>query len=158
MSVEFTPENKKKFEEILSRYPRREAALLPALWLAQYQFGHLSEDVMAYVAALLNIPPAKVLGVATFYTMYNKKPVGKYHLQVCRTLSCALAGAANITDHLKKKLGIDIGDTTADGRFTLSEVECLASCGTGPTVQINETYHEKLTPEKLDRILEDLPS
>lgn len=155
--IEFNDISQTKFEQLLTRYPRREAALLPTLWLAQEQFKIISTEVMDYIAQLLDIPPAKVLGVATFYTMYHKKPVGKYHLQVCRTLSCAMMGAETMTEHLKKKLGVDCGQVTGDGRFSLCEVECLASCGTAPVVQINETYHENLTIEKLDKLLKELP-
>lgn len=154
--IKFTDENQKKFEHIVSRYPRREAALLPTLWLAQEQFGTITPDVMEYVAQLLDVPPAKVLGVTTFYTMYHTQPVGKYHLQVCRTLSCAMMGAEKITAHLKQKLGIEAGEVSADGKFSLCEVECLASCGTAPVVQINAAYCENLTPEKLDKIIEEL--
>lgn len=157
MSTCFSPAARTRFEAILTRYPRKEAALLPTLWLAQEEFGTITPEVMAYVASLLDVPPAKVLGVATFYTMFHTKPVGTYHIRVCRTLSCALAGAEKITDCLKRKLGIGPGETTPDGRFTLSEVECLASCGTGPVVQVNDTYHEGLTVEKLDELLQELP-
>lgn len=155
--VVFSKETQAQFETLLTRYPTREAALLPTLWLAQKEFGHISTDVMRYVAELIGVPEAKVLGVTTFYTMYNTKPVGKYHLQVCRTLSCAMMGAENVSKHLKQKLKIGFNETTPDGKFTLCEVECLASCGTGPVVQINDTYHENLTIEKLDHLLDQLP-
>ncbi len=156
MSIEFSPENKKKFEETLTHYPTRRAALLPTLWIAQRQFGWISPEVMEYIASLLEIPPVKVYEVATFYTMYNTKPVGKYHLQVCRTLSCELCGKEKIVNHLQSKLGIKAGETTADGRFTLTEVECLGSCGTAPMMQVNDDYFENLTPEKIDTILKGL--
>jgi NADH-quinone oxidoreductase E subunit len=100
--------------------------------------------------------PARVLGVVSFYTLYNMKPVGRHHIQVCRTLPCALRGAENVTRLLKKKLGIEPGQTTADGRFTLSEVECLASCGTAPMMQVNDDYYENLTEEKIDEILDGM--
>lgn len=156
MSIEFTPENKKRLEEILLRYPTKRAAMLPTLWLAQRQFGWISNEAMEYVARLLSLPVVKVFEVVTFYTMFNRKPVGKYHIQLCRTLSCELCGKEEILNHLKKKLGIGIGETTADGRFTLSEVECLGSCGTAPMLQLNDDYHENLTVEKVDEILKRL--
>ncbi len=157
MTIEFNSENKKKFEEILTRYPTKRAAILPTLWLAQNQFEYMSPEVMEYVAVLLDLPPVKVYEVVTFYTMFNQKPVGKYHFQVCRTLSCELCGKQEIVDHLKKKLGIKVGETTPDGRFTLSEVECLGSCGTAPMMQVsNEEFHENLTVEKIDQILEKM--
>ena len=159
--MEFSAENKKKVEEILKRYPSgpvgRQAALLPVLRLAQEQFGFVSEEVMTTVASVLDIPPAHVYGVATFYTLFNKKPVGKYHLQVCMNLSCCMEGAEEALGHLEKRLGIRPGETTPDRKFTLSEVECLAACGTGPALQVNEEYHENLkTTEDVDQLLEKL--
>lgn len=156
MQLEFTPENRKEFDALLTHYPNKRAALLPTLWLAQKQFGWISQKVMEYVGQLLDLPPIKVYEVVTFYTMYNQKPVGKYHIQLCRTLSCELCGKGEILSHLKNKLGIKIGETTADGKFTLSEVECLGSCGTAPMMQLNEDYHENLTPSKVDEIFNAL--
>ena len=153
MAVEFSPEALKKFEETISRYPKKEAAMLPVLYLAQEEFGHLSYDAIAYVAKLMGQSPARVHGVVSFYTMFNVKPVGRYHIQVCRTLSCALRGAERVTGLIRKTLGIEVGQTTADGKFTLSEVECLASCGTAPMMQINDDYYENLTEEKVSEIL-----
>ena len=156
MSVEFSPETLKIFEETLSRYPKKEAAMLPVLYLAQQEFGYLSTEAIEYVARLMGQSPAQVHGVVSFYTMYNMKPIGRHHIQVCRTLSCALAGAEKITDFIKNKLAIDLGQTTADRRFTLSEVECLASCGTAPMMQINDDYYENLDEKKVTEILESL--
>lgn len=155
--IEFSPTTKAKFDQILTRYPRKDAALLPTLWLAQDEFGTITPEVMKYVAELLDVPPAKVFGVATFYTMYHTTAVGKYHVQVCRTLSCALSGSDALIKHLKKKLNIELGGTSADGKFTLSEVECLAHCGAGPVVQINNMDFTAVTPEKMDEILSNLP-
>lgn len=138
------------------KYPDRRSVLLPALWMAQSDIGYLSEPAMMDVADILGLTPVQVYDVATFYTMYNLKPVGKFHIQVCKTLSCALAGAVNLVEHLKLRLGVSIGEVTADGLFSLKLVECLASCGSGPMMQINEDYYEYLTPAKVDRILEDL--
>ena len=156
MAVEFSPETLKKFEETVNRYPKKEAAMLPVLCLAQQEFGYLGEEAIAYVAKILEQPPARVHGVVSFYTMLNMKPVGRHHIQVCRTLPCALRGAAKITGFLKQKLGVELGQTTSDKRFTLSEVECLASCGTAPMMQINDDYYENLTEAKVTEILESL--
>lgn len=151
--MEFSPEAMKEVEKLLSRYPIKEAALLPLLHIAQREFGHVSLEAEAYVASLLDLPAPRVHGVSTFYTMYNKKPVGKYHVQVCTNISCSLMGAEHLVKCLEKKLGIKPGQTTADGKFTLSEVECLGSCGTAPVMQINDDYYEDLTEAKIDQIL-----
>jgi NADH-quinone oxidoreductase E subunit len=159
MAVEFSPAAQAKFEHYLTRYPVKRAAIMPTLWLAQKEFGWLSPEVMAYVAALLELPPAFVASVASFYTMYYKRPVGQHHVQVCTNLSCALRGAEEIVDCLRERLGIGLGETTADGRFTLSEVECLGSCGTAPMMQVDDDYWENLTPETtlalVDRLARD---
>ena len=156
MAVEFSAESLKKFHEVVGRYPKKEAAMLPVLYLAQHEFGYLGGEAIEYVAKIMEVPAARVYGVVTFYTMLNMKPVGKYHVQVCRTLPCALLGAEKITACLKSKLGINLGETTPDGKVTLSEVECLASCGTGPMMQINDDYYENLTEKKVEEILESL--
>ncbi len=154
MALEFSPETLKAFEATVARYPKKEAAMLPVLYLAQREFGHLGPEAIEYVAKLMDQAPARVHGVVSFYTMYNMKPIGRHHIQVCRTLPCALHGAEEVTGFLKKKLGIDCGQTTPDGRFTLTEVECLASCGTAPMMQVNDDYYENLTEEKIDQLLE----
>lgn len=151
-----TEENLKKIEEIRKRYPTAQAALLPALWIAQEQYGWISHETMKEIASLLNLPFGHVLGVVSFYTMFNKKPVGKYHLQVCTNISCSLLGAEKLVDYLASKCGTKLGETSPDGRFTLTEVECLGSCGTAPVMQINDEYYEELTPEKIDHILAQL--
>jgi NADH-quinone oxidoreductase subunit E len=156
MALEFSPETYKKFEETVSRYPEREAAMLPVLYLAQEEFGYLSVEAIDYVAKIMGQSPARVQGVVSFYTMFNTKPIGRHHIQVCRTLSCALGGAEKMTNFIKKALGIEPGQTTPDGRFTLSEVECLASCGTAPMMQIDDDYYESLTEEKVTEILQKL--
>ena len=156
MSLAFSEETRAKHERLLTRYPDREAAILPTLYLAQREFGHLSDEAILYVADLLGFTPARIYGVATFYTMYNKKPVGKYHLQVCRNLSCSLMGAEHLIEHVARKIGVRPGETTADGRFTLSTVECLGSCGTAPVMQVNDDYYENLTEESIDAILDGL--
>ena len=152
----FSEETRAAFERMLIRYPTREAAILPTLHLAQREFGFLSAEAISYVAALLGFAPAQIEGVATFYTMYNRKPVGKYHLQICRNLSCSLMGAEHLIERVSKKIGVKPGQTTADGRFTLSTVECLGSCGTAPVMQVNDDYHEDLTEESIDAILDGL--
>jgi NADH-quinone oxidoreductase subunit E len=156
MALEFSPEAYKKFEETVGRYPKREAAMLPVLYLAQEEFGYLSPEAIEYVARLMGQSPAQVSGVVSFYTMLYMKPIGRYHIQVCRTLPCVLRGAERLTSFVEKALGIKVGQTTEDGRFTLSEVECLASCGTAPMMQINDDYHENLTDEKTAEILGSL--
>jgi NADH-quinone oxidoreductase E subunit len=148
--------NLKKIEQLKKFYPTTKALTLPVLWMAQEQFGWISLQTMKYVAGLLNLPLHHIYGVVTFYTMFNTKPVGKYHLQVCKNVSCQLLGSEKITDHICKKFGIEIGETTDDNRFTLSEVECLGSCGTAPMMQVNDDYHEKLTVEKIDNLLDKL--
>jgi len=157
VSVAFSDTARRELEAILARYPDREAAILPALHLAQREFGYVSDEAIVYVADLLGFTPARIEGVATFYTMYNRKPVGKYHLQICRNLSCSLMGAEHLIEHVSKRLGIRPGETTPDGKFTMSQVECLGSCGTAPVLQLNDDYHESLTEEKIDALLDRLP-
>ncbi len=158
MAVEFSKESKDHFAEILTRYPNKRAAIMPTLWLAQKDFGYLSPETLTYVAGLLDLSPAFVASVASFYTMYYKKPMGRHHVQVCTNLSCALVGSDDILACVKQKLGISTGETTADGKFSLDEVECLASCGTGPMMQIDDDYWEGLTAEKTLEIIERLAS
>jgi len=129
---------------------------MPTLWLAQRDFGYISLEVMEYVAGLLGLSPAFVGAVASFYTMYYKKPMGTFHVQVCTNLSCTLVGAEQILACIERRLGITVGGTTNDGQFSLSEVECLASCGTAPMMQINDDYWENLTPEKTLEIIDRL--
>lgn len=136
-----------EIDAIVAKYPNRRAALLPVLWAAQRAHGWLSTDVQAAVAARLDLPLSWVSGVATFYTMYYKKPVGRWHLQVCTNVSCMLRGSDEIVRCLEERLGIGLGETTPDGEFTLDEVECLASCGTAPMLQANDLYFENLDRE-----------
>jgi NADH-quinone oxidoreductase subunit E len=156
MALAFSAETLKKFEATVARYPKREAAMLPVLYLAQQEFGHLGPEAIAYIAKLMEQAPARVHGVVSFYTMFNTKPIGRHHIQVCRTLPCALGGAEKMIALLRQKLGIEPGQTTPDGRFTLTEVECLASCGSAPMMQINDDYYENLTEEKISGILDSL--
>lgn len=145
-----------EIDDILSRYPVKRSAMLPLLSLAQREEGYVSEAAMKEIAAILRLTPPQVYEVVTFYTMLRLKPAGKFHLQVCKSLMCALVGSDALLGWLKARLGIGPGETTKDGLFTLSTVECLASCGTGPMMQVNEDYYERITEEKLDRILADL--
>jgi NADH-quinone oxidoreductase subunit E len=147
---------RKKIEALMQRYPQRRSALIPSLHLAQEETGHISPEIIQQIAAMFGLAANEVYEVASFYTMFFKKPVGKYVIQVCTNISCLLCSCEEIVAHLRHRLGIKLGETTSDLRFTLLEVECLASCGTAPVVQINETYHENLTVEKLDRILDAL--
>jgi len=156
MAVAFSPAAQAKFETIVKRYPVKRAALMPTLWLAQTEFGYLSEDVMVYVAELLGLSPATVASVASFYTMYYKKPMGRHHVQVCTNLSCTLLGADHILDCLRRRLGIAVGETDAAGKFSLSEAECLGSCGTAPMMQVNDDFCENLTPESTLEIIDRL--
>jgi len=153
----FSEQALKEYRELLGHYPTRQAALLPTLWIAQREFGWLSDDAQAYVARLMELPPAHVHAVVSFYTMFHRKPVGKFILEVCTNLSCRLRGADRIVECIKRKLGIDVGQTTADGKFTLGTVECLASCATAPMLQLNqEGYHENLTEETTLRLIDEL--
>jgi NADH-quinone oxidoreductase E subunit len=152
-TFEFPPEAQAQFEHLLTRYPTREAALLPTLHLAQEVWGWISPEVVHYVGRLLNLSPATVFGVVSFYNMYNQKPVGKYHLQVCTNLSCMVWNAYDIYEHLVEKLDVEPGKITRDGLYTVTEVECLGSCGTAPVVQVNNDYHENMTVPKMDELL-----
>ena len=156
MSFALTPERDRELEEILTRYPTRMAACIPALHLCQDQNGWISDEVITWVAKRLDLPPAHVKGVVTFYTLFNQKKVGKHQLWVCRTLPCALRGAGDVLAHCEKKLGIHAGETTADGQITLKTAECLASCGTAPMIQVDKTYYENLTLAQVDEILDRL--
>lgn len=156
MAYKISENLKAKIEKLLKTYPQKEAVLIPALHEMQKESGWISEDAMNALAAHLGMPYAHVKGVVTFYTMFNRVPVGKYHLQVCRNISCNFMGAPAILGHLKTSLKIKEGETTADGLFTLTTVECLGSCGTAPVIAVNETYHESMTVEKTDKLLNDL--
>ena len=151
-----SPDREKHVEEILSRYPNRQAACIPVLHVCQEQNGWISDEIVEWVAARLDLSSAHVKGVVTFYTLFNKEPVGKHQVWVCRTLSCALRGADDILHHCEKRLGIHVGQTTKDGKVTLRTAECLASCGTAPMIQVDKDYYENLTTAEVDRILDRL--
>ena len=154
MTLEISKTLDREIEEILKKYPNKDAALLPVLHLFQKEFGYIKKEVMELAAQRLEIPYSKVKGVATFYTMYNKKPVGKYHIQVCRNISCTLRGGEAVLDAIKEHLKMEVGETNE--KFTLSTVECLGSCGTGPVMQVNDDYYEELTPDSVKKILDTL--
>lgn len=138
------------------KYPRRKSAILPALTVAYRQVGHLSDQIYREISEIIEVPYIEVAEAAGFYTMFPKEPVGKYLIQVCHNISCALLGADSLVGYLEQKLGIKKGETTPDNLFTLISVECLGSCATAPMMQINEKYYENLTREKVDTILEEL--
>ena len=148
-----------EYREVLTHYPTRQAAMLPTLWIAQREFGWLSEQAQDYVARLMELPGAHVRAVVSFYTMFHRKPVGKFLLDVCTNLSCRLRGADQIVDCLRRRLKINVGETTPDGKFTLATAECLASCGTAPMLQLNQDrYHENLTEESVLKLIDELSS
>ncbi|HMP93168.1 MAG TPA: NAD(P)H-dependent oxidoreductase subunit E [Phnomibacter sp.] len=157
MAVQFSAERLAKVQEIVARYPqgKQKSALMPVLHLAQEEWGWLSAETMDYVGGLLNIEPIEVYEVATFYTMYNLKPVGKHVFEVCHTGPCMLRGSDDIIAHIKNRLGIKVGETTPDGLFTLKTAECLGACGYAPMMQMGKFYKEHLTPEKVDAIIEE---
>ena len=156
--IKFSDEKLNKVNELVSRYPegKQKSALLPVLHMAQHEFGGwLDVSTMDYVASLLKLQPIEVYEVATFYSMYNLKPVGKYVFEVCQTGPCMVNGSDQIIDYIKQKLSIGIGETTADGLFTLKVVECLGACGYAPMMQLGKTYREHLTKEKIDEIINE---
>jgi len=156
--IKFPEEKLKKVDEIIARYPvgKQKSAILPVLHMAQDEFGGwLSAETMDYVATLLKLEPIEVYEVATFYSMYNLKPVGRYIFEVCQTGPCMIRGCDEIIDHIKKRLNINVGETTPDGLFTLKTAECLGACGYAPMMQLGKYFRENLTPEKVDQIIEE---
>lgn len=155
-SFALTPERAARLEEILARYPNKQAACIPLLHLCQEQNGWISEEIIRWVGERLELSAAHVKGVVTFYTLFNTKPVGQHQVWVCRTLSCALNGADAILGHCEKRLGIHAGETTPDGKITLRTAECLAACGNAPMMQVDRDFHENLTTADVDVILDRL--
>ena len=150
----FTGEELKQVEKHISKYPTKMAAVMPVLWMVQEKYKWISTDSMKYVGALLEIPEEHVLGVASFYTMYFKKPTGKYHLQICTNVSCMLCGGAELFKYVSDKLGIKNKEITSDGIFSIEEVECLGSCGTAPMLQVNNgEYYENITHPQMDELI-----
>jgi NADH-quinone oxidoreductase subunit E len=152
-NIEFNVVTEQVFRDLIEKYPTKEAALLPTLWLAMDQFGSLSDGVLEYVATRLELPPVRVFSVVEFYTMYKRKPVGRYHFQVCQNLTCTLRGSEPMIAKLKLKLGVRPGEVTDDGSYSLELVECLGSCGTAPVIRVNDTYYEGMTMESLDKMI-----
>ncbi len=154
--IEFSKKAKKEFNTIVGRYPEKRAAMLPTLHLAEKEFGCISPEVEVYVGELLTVPAVKVREVVTFYTMFAQQPRGKYHFQICRGISCDLLGCTKIRDYLTEKLTLEVGATSPDSKFTLSEVECLGACETAPMMQVNEDYYGKLSQKSVDKIFRKL--
>lgn len=156
MKIEFNENELNQVDEIKKRYPTSQAALMPVLYMIQEKYGWISHEAMQYAARLLDVTEEHVLGVVTFYTMYNTKPVGKYHLQVCTNVSCMLRGAYDLMKSIEQELDVKKGETTTDEMFTITEVECLGSCGTAPMIQVNDDFHENLTIESTKTLLSNL--
>lgn len=156
--IKFSPEELKEVERLKAQYPDSKAAIMPVLWMAQKKFGWLSEDVMRMVGDIMNLPFAHVKGVATFYTMYFKKPMGKFHVQVCTNVSCMLRGGEEIYLQLCEKYGIKHNETTQDGKISLEEVECMGACGGAPMIAINEDYYENVTLAEVEKLISSLPN
>lgn len=152
----FTEEELQKVEEIKSHYPTNLAAIMSVLHLYHDKYHYISLEGMQYIASLLNIPAENVLGVISFYEMYHDRPIGTYNLQVCTNVSCMLRDSDMVLDVIKEKLGVSSGDTTSDKKFTVHEVECLGSCGTAPMMSVNKDYHENLTREKVEQLIDQL--
>ena len=151
-----TEENQKKVEELRKRYPTSQALVLPVLWIVQEQEGYISEDSMKYVASLLHIPFGHIYGVVSFYTMLQKDRIGKYHIEVCTNVSCMLRGSGKILEHIEQRLGLKVGETSPDKKWTLTETECLGSCGTAPMLAVGDEYYENLTLEKIDKLIDNM--
>ena len=156
MHIEFSAEELQEVQKHISKYPEKKAAIMPVLWMAQNKWGWLSLDVMTYVGNLLDLPLSHVEGVASFYTMYFKKPMGKYHVQVCTNVSCMLRKGDEIYSHVSERLGIAHNQRTEDGMFSIEEVECMGACGGAPMIAINEDFFENVDIEKVDNLLTNL--
>jgi NADH-quinone oxidoreductase subunit E len=157
MAFALSAAEEQKLSEILARYPNKMAACIPVLHLCQDANSNwVSDEVIEFVAKRLELSAAHVKGVVTFYSLFNESPPGKHQVWVCRTLSCALRGSGDILHHCEKRLGVHVGETTKDGKITLRTAECLAACGTAPVMQVDKAYHENLSVDSLDRILDGL--
>lgn len=156
MSFEFSAENETKFNKLLKRYPSKNSLTLPSLWIIQYQEGWISTDAMKYLAERLDMSPMDIYSIASFYTMFNLEPIGTYNIKICKTLSCMLRGSEGIKHTIENKLGIKAGETTKDMKFTITEVECLGSCGTAPCVCINDDYIQNTNEKMITEILDNL--
>jgi len=156
MALEFSAQSKQQIERLRTRYPTSQAALLPVLHIAQDEFGYLSDEAIDLVSKTLSLPAAHVFGVVTFYTMFHREPHGANEIMVCTNVSCMLRGAYDILNHIEKRLGIKAGETTPDGAFTIVEEECLAACANAPMAICGPEYYLDLTPEKVDKMLDEL--
>jgi NADH-quinone oxidoreductase subunit E len=152
----YSETNEKRLDEIIAHYPVKRSAILPALFIAQEEHGYVTDDDIRYLARRLEMRVNEVEEVVTFYSMYSRKPIGKYKLQVCRTISCYLNGAEQITERISRKINCRVGETSADRKFTLSEVECLGYCDLAPVLQVNFDYYEQVTPDGVEEIIEGL--
>jgi NADH-quinone oxidoreductase subunit E len=152
----FSPSELSEIAVLKSKYPEQKAAIMPVLWMAQKKWGWLSEDVMKYVGEIMELPYAHVLGVASFYTMYFKKPMGRHHIQVCTNVSCMLRGGMELYNDVKEHLSISHNQATPDGKFSLEEVECMGACGGAPMIAINETFYENVDKEQTLRLIQQL--
>lgn len=153
MQIEFSTDELLEVQKHISKYPEKKAAIMPLLWMAQNKWGWLSIDIMAYIGGLLDLPLSHVEGVASFYTMYFKKPMGKYHVQVCTNVSCMLRNGDELYSHVSERLGIGHNERTEDGIFSLEEVECMGACGGAPMVAVNEDFYENVDIQKVDDLL-----
>ena len=156
MAHKFSEEAVKRVQELKAKYPDPRSAVMPALYVAQEEIGHITQEAIHWVSEQVDMPPVHVEELVTFYTMYYQKPVGKYHFQVCRTLSCAVRGSKGLMTHLKERFGIDPHEVSEDGNWSYEAVECLGSCGTAPMCEINDRYFENLTPELLEEIIQKI--
>ena len=154
----YTKENENKFQELLTKYPNQNSVLLPALWLVQEQLGWISPQAMIFIAQKLNKQPIEIYSFASFYTMFNLKPIGTHHIQLCKTLSCMLMGSKNLKQYIKETLGINPGQTSKDGLFHFSEVECLGACSGAPALSLNDKYHENVDTIKLNTLIKECKS
>lgn len=154
MQAKFSDDTLKRIEEVFARYPTREAAALPVLYLAQKEFGCINDQALHAAAHVLKVSRAKIYGLATYYSMFSTEPMGRNVIYLCDNLACTLLGAESLCSHLEKKLGIRMGETTEDGRFTLRNAECLGACGQAPVMLVNDDFHEGLSASKLDEVLE----
>jgi NADH-quinone oxidoreductase E subunit len=156
MNLKLSPQSMQRVREVMAHYPNKQAALLPILHIVQEEKGYIPEEMEPDIAEIVELPVVIIREVLSFYTLFNRQPVGKYHVQMCRTISCTLCGHRDMLKYMKEKLGVDIGETTPDGKYTLSVVECLAACETAPVMQVNEKYYGNLTPQRIDEILANL--
>ncbi len=155
-NISFSPDELQRVAELKALYPQPKAAIMPVLWMAQKKWGWLSENVMRYVATIMELPYSHVLGVATFYTMYFKKPMGKFHVQVCTNVSCMLRGGDEIYKQVCEKYGLSHNQTTSDGRISIEEVECMGACGGAPMIAVNEDFYENISWQQIETLLEKL--